>query len=425
MRIDSIEIFRGSVPDSAPDGEPHHAAHPRRETVLVRLTAAGFSGWGEAVCGTAPTERPEWSASVLACLTDWLAPAVLGQDIPSGEALQAALAPFAGNALAKSALDLAWWDLKARSQSMPLWQMLGGQQPWVEVGATIRPQSTEDDLLRAVGEAFELGYSLVTLEVRPGWDLPMLRGVRQAFPTQRLALDFRGAATLEQRDLFFRMEDFQPAWFEQPLAADDLVGHAMLQEGLRTPICMSEGVDSPHRVRQAADLGSCRLVRIDLTRAGGLTPALAIQAQCCASGIGCLAATDASGLLGTYAALALSTLRGATQPAVTLPWGETARPTTSFDLVRTLGQVPAESTSQVPAANPAGLAPKRCPQDGGVLGVELPVARGLGRFLAIGRAPLAPQASNRAEVGRTNFFFAKIVRRRRWDSSRVDRTLLI
>jgi len=369
MRIDSIEIFRGSVPAS----EPSPAASSRRETVLVRITSAGLSGSGDAICGSAPTERPEWSASVLACLIDWLAPAVLGRDVPSGEALQAALAPFVGNPLAKSALDLAWWDLKARSQGLPLWQLLGGEQPRVEVGTEIGPQATPEELLRAVGEACELGYGLVTLGIRPGWDLPMVRGVRQAFPACRLALNFGGSATLEQRDLFYQLEDFQPAWFEQPLPADDLVGHAMLQEGLHTPLCLSEGIDSPQRVRQAADLGSCRLVRIDLTRAGGLTKALTIQAECRAAGIGCLAASNASGSFAAQAALALSVLPGTTRPAINLPWGEAERLTGNFELVKTFGQVPDECRCKLPAFELSGhLAPTLGKQAGGGLGIELP-----------------------------------------------------
>ena len=36
--------------------------------------------------------------------------------------------------------------------------------------------------------------------------------------------------------MFYRLEDFFLDSIEQPLPADDLVGHAMLQESLRTPI---------------------------------------------------------------------------------------------------------------------------------------------------------------------------------------------
>lgn len=367
MRIDAIEIYRAS-PARPPDAD---------DTLLVRLASGPHAGWGEVLVERAPRRRPEWSAGVIDCLASCLGPALVGQDVGTSEALQAALGQFAGNPLAKASLDLAWWDLAARRDGLPLWQKLGGQGSRVPASANIEVQPTPEALLTAIGRALAQGYGLVELETRPGWDLPMIRGVRQAFPAERLALDFRGTAQLEDRDLFYRLEDFQLAWLEQPLAANDLVGHAMLQESLRTPICLSTSIDSLARARQAAELGSCRLVRIEPSLVGGLTPALAIVAECRAAGIGCMLGADALGPLGACAALALATLPGMVQPAVHWPPAWAAH-RANFELIKRLPDGLASAAAPLPSYRELVSELGVTREPGAAFEVELRAGAGLG-----------------------------------------------
>ena len=95
-----------------------------------------------------------------------------------------------------------------------------------------------------VEAAYAAGYAAVVLEMRPGWDVEVLRAVRRTFGSQPLGVDCDAAYTLAAQEMFYRLEDFFLDWIEQPLPPDDLVGHAMLQESLRTPIC-ARAVRSP------------------------------------------------------------------------------------------------------------------------------------------------------------------------------------
>ena len=81
-------------------------------------------------------------------------------------------------------------------------------------------------------------------------------------------------------EMLYRLEDFMLAMIEQPLAADDLVGHAMVQESLRTPICLDEGIASLAQAEMAMELHSCKYVNLKPGRVGGLTPAVAIHDLC-------------------------------------------------------------------------------------------------------------------------------------------------
>ena len=83
---------------------------------------------------------------------------------------------------------------------------------------------------------------------RPGWDVEMLRAVRREFPGQTLHIDCLGGLGLQHMEMLCRLDDFCLAMIEQPLPADDLVGHAMVQETIRTPVGLDEGVTrSPRR----------------------------------------------------------------------------------------------------------------------------------------------------------------------------------
>ena len=304
MHIDSIQLFRVPLASS----KSNFAAN--LESVLVAISSGGQIGWSVVSLAAAPLDGPEWSGGLFACLRDWLAPALVGQSISSGEALQKTLQAFQGNARAKAALDMAWWNLAAIQQGKPLYQLLGGIARDIPLSTTLGVMNSIDELLDSIRLAFELGYQGVTLKFRPGWDLQMVRAVRQVFAVEPIAIDCDGLCTLGQQETFYRLEDFNLTCIEQPLAADDLVGHAMLQESLKTPICLDQSITSSERAEQAIDLGSCRQIRIDPTAAGGFTPALAIREVCTAAQISCAVGAAVPSALGTFAALALATLSG-------------------------------------------------------------------------------------------------------------------
>jgi O-succinylbenzoate synthase len=174
--------------------------------------------------------------------------------------------------------------------------------------------------LKRVGEAFQIGCQQVTLKFRPGWDLEIVRAVRQEFPTEPIAIDCDGLCTLGQQETFFRLEDFFLHSIEQPLPADDLVAHAMLQQSLRTPIVLDQSVTSLARVEQAIDLQSCRQVRIDPGRVGGITPALEILKICDAAKIPCVVGGGPQHGIAAFAAAALATLCRSALPSETFSW---------------------------------------------------------------------------------------------------------
>jgi len=321
MQIDSIEMFHVALPLCRPMATPKGPCD-KLQTVLVRIDSGEAAGWGEASPGNGPVAGAEWAGGVFGCLRDWLAPAVVGRSVDSGGSLQELLAGFRGNQFAKAALDTAWWDLLARLADKPLYEMLGGKREAVEVGVGFDQMETIDEFFAAIAAAFEAGYARVELKMRPGWDINMLNAVRHEFPAQDIHADIEGALRLDQMDILHRLDDFMLTMVEQPLAADDLVGHAMVQETIRTPICLDESITTPEQAEMAIELKSGQYVNVKPGRVGGLTRAIEIHDACHGAGIPCWVGAMPQSAIGTRAGMALATKENFAYPADFFPAGE-------------------------------------------------------------------------------------------------------
>ncbi len=314
MHIDRIDLFHLALPLAKPLESP---AGPcgRLETVLVRMESGGVAGWGEASPGNGPWTGPEWAAAVFLCLRDWLAPRLVATSVDSGGELQERLAAIQGNRHAKAALDAAWWDLSARLQGVPLHALLGRSRDAVEVGASLDRMASLDELLDAIGRAHDAGYARVELKFRPGWDVSMVAAVRHAFPTETFHVDMEGGARLDHMEMFCRLDDFCLAMIEQPIAADDLVGLAMIAETIRTPIALDESIATPSQAEMALDLKSGKYVNLKVGRVGGITPAIEIHDACQEHGVACFVGAAPQTAVGTRLGLALAAKANCTYPA--------------------------------------------------------------------------------------------------------------
>ncbi len=291
------------------------------DTVLVRLSSEGETGWGEAAPYAAPQFCPEWAGGCFQLLARHIRPLLVGEDIASPEDLQARLSPFKGNHFAKAAVDLAWWDLSTRRAGVPLWRAIGGETSEIAVGADIPVQADRGRLLALVAAALEAGFPRVKLKFRPDSGVGMVEAVRAAFPDAVVHIDCNAGFTLDDLPLFRALDGLGLAMIEQPLASDDLVDHARLQAALRTPVCLDESITSVDRARKAIEIDAARVVNIKHGRVGGLTNAIAIAALCRARDIPFWIGGMLESAVGQGSSMALATLPGVAYAADIFPDG--------------------------------------------------------------------------------------------------------
>jgi O-succinylbenzoate synthase len=323
MHIDRIELFHVAMPLIYP-WRTAYGEDAAVHSVLCRMTSGSVCGWGESSPLAAPCYSPEWGGGAFAVCKEWLAPAVAGQSIDSGGALQQRLAHFKGNPFAKAVLDTAWWSLQSQVTGKPLHVLLAeaaksGCRTEIAVGADFGVMDSIDELLAAVGQAVADGFARVKLKFRPGWDLPMLRAVRKQHPEHTFHIDTNSGYTLADVPLFRQVDELKLAMIEQPLAHDDLVDHAELARQIQTPICLDESITSLRKAQQAIALASCRYVNIKPGRVGGLTIAVKIHNACQAAGIPCWVGGMLESAVGAAHCVALAMLPNFTYPADIFP----------------------------------------------------------------------------------------------------------
>jgi O-succinylbenzoate synthase len=323
MKIDRIDLFHVAMPLISP-WRTAYGEDASIHAVLCRLTSGSFVGWGESSPLAAPCYSPEWGGGIFSVCRDWLAPAVLKQDVTSGEDLQRRLGHFKGNPFAKAVLDTAWWSLQSRITSKPVHQLLGeyaGCTPRdeVAVGADFGVLDSIDELLPCVDDAVAQKFPRIKLKFRPGWDLPMLRAVRERHPTHPIHIDCNSGYRLSDLPLFREVDELNLAMIEQPLQHDDLVDHAELQRSIRTPVCLDESLVTRRQAQQAIALGSCRYANIKPGRVGGLTNAVQIHNEFQRAGIPCWVGGMLESAAGASLCVALAMLPNFTYAADIFP----------------------------------------------------------------------------------------------------------
>ena len=257
----------------------------KQETVFVEVTTDdGASGLGYSyTIGTGGT-------SVLALLTDYLLPELLGQDADRVEAVwrrlydaTRATAVGAITSLALAAVDTALWDRKSRIAGLPLHVIAGGAKTRVpiydtEIGWLHLPI---EDLAAGAEKVVAAGAKGVKIKIgkpSPGEDAERLRAVRAAIgPYRDLMVDANQAFTLvEALRRTAALEEVGALWFEEPLPADDVIGHERLARSTSVAVAVGESMYSMGQFAEYLARGAAGIVQVDVARVGGITPWLKV-----------------------------------------------------------------------------------------------------------------------------------------------------
>ncbi len=248
--------------------------------ILVRVECDGLFGWGECASPSDPYYCPETTGTCWHLLEDFLCPLVLGRRWNSIDELIGFYSRVKGNNFAKAGLEMACWDLLSRQRGKPLATVLGGTRAEILSGVSLGIESETSALLDQVDRYVSEGYRRVKLKIMPGKDVNVVRVVRERFPDLPLQVDANSAYTLDDLPTLIRLDEFGLLLIEQPLAHDDIIDHARLQQALSTPICLDESIHSADDARKAIEIGACRVINIKVSRVGGLRESKRIHDVC-------------------------------------------------------------------------------------------------------------------------------------------------
>lgn len=280
-----------------------------RDIILVEAVTDGISGWGEVTAGENPFYNEEWTGSIWPLLIDYVAPRILHHEFASPAGVGARTSHIRGHNMTRGGAEVAMWDLQARIKREPLWKTIGaGARREIACGVSIGIQDSVPQLLEKIETELSAGYQRIKMKIKPGWDVEVIRQVRQRFPDIQLMADANSAYTLNDIDHLKKLDAFHLMMMEQPLAHDDIIDHAVLQSKLETPICLDECIRSAHHAEQAIRLKAGRIINIKLGRVGGFAEAKKVHDVCEANGIPVWCGGMLESGIGRAHNIALSTL---------------------------------------------------------------------------------------------------------------------
>ena len=286
-----------------------------RRIILVRVVGPkGAEGWGECTAGEAPFYSDEWTETAWNTLKEFLAPMVVGREVESAADIYDLMKRVRGHRMAKASIETACWDLEAKRAGVPLWQHLGGVHDEISCGVSIGVQDSPDALLEKIEKELGAGYRRIKIKIKPGWDIDIVRRVRERFPEISLMGDANSAYSLADIDLFKALDEFNLMMIEQPLAHDDIFDHASLQSQIETAVCLDESIKTPEDARHAIALGACRIINLKLGRVGGHVQAKRLESIARAARIPVWCGGMPASGVGRAHNIAMATLAGFTLP---------------------------------------------------------------------------------------------------------------
>ena len=177
---------------------------------------------------------------------------------------------------ALSAIDTACWDAVGKAAGLPLHKMFGACRNEVDTYASSGLWLSQSiDELQAEAAAFvEQGFRAVKLRIgseRIADDVARVRAVRDTIGTDvGLLVDANQGFTPKHAiRLGHRLEEFDLIWIEEPVSANDLVGHADVRTALATPIASGETEYTRFGMQAMLDARSADILMPDLQRIGG------------------------------------------------------------------------------------------------------------------------------------------------------------
>jgi L-alanine-DL-glutamate epimerase-like enolase superfamily enzyme len=244
-------------------------------STVVRITADdGTQGFGE-TCPLGPAYLPAHGAGARAALRE-LGPALVGLDPRETAVVNDALdAALLGHAYAKSAVDVACWDLLGKLTGQPVRVLLGGRRQESFPLYIAVPLGTAEEMAAHVQarRAEGIHHFQLKLGANPHDDAARVRAVLDATTDEDVVIaDANGGWRLQDAVVAARLlEGLDRVFFEQPCPT--LEECLYVRRRTTLPMVLDEVITDAAALLRAVDEGGMEAINLKLSRVGGLTRA--------------------------------------------------------------------------------------------------------------------------------------------------------
>lgn len=275
MKIRSVQPYAVSLPLAKPIKMSFEQV-TQADNLIVRVeTDSGVIGWGEAA--SAPTMTGETLGSMVHAVRH-LAGKLADRSATEIAATMQSVAPYLyGNEGAKSAIEMALQDALGRAQNKPVYELLGGKRrsriPLLRMIGSGNVTADMEEARKCKAE----GY--VAFKVKVGVNPPAVDAERTIKVCEVLGNDVLICAdanqgwSVEEAVAYVKaVAHTSLAFFEQPIAGDDVDGMATVARASRVPIGCDEGLHSTYDLIRHHETGAAQGGSLKTIKLGGMRP---------------------------------------------------------------------------------------------------------------------------------------------------------
>jgi L-alanine-DL-glutamate epimerase-like enolase superfamily enzyme len=281
-RIASVSVCSVCVPLDRTTSFATRTVKARYYCLVKVRSSDGAEGLGYCYAGSSAGNI------VRSAVQDLLAPLLVGEDSTRVEGLweemyrEALLQGRAGSVMrALSVLDIAMWDLNARSAGMPLFAYLGcwtrDRVPAYASGGYYLDGKTPQHLGQELVSYVQKGFRAVKMKVgrlTPDEEEDRVRAARDAIgPNVHLMLDANNAWSDLPTALLYceRYQKYSPYWIEEPFSPDDLENHSRLSASCDINVATGEIEAGRWRFKEILDKRAAVILQADAAVCGGIS----------------------------------------------------------------------------------------------------------------------------------------------------------
>lgn len=307
MEIKSIHTNTFQSPLKTPFKTALRTVHNLEDIVITIECKNGMFGYGE---GSPTAVITGETLGTMREAIEYISRFLIGLNIQSDfdDIINIIHTKLLHNTTAKSALEIAIYDLISKYHNKPLFSFLGGDKMSFDTDITVSLNDIDkmiDDSINAV----KLGYD--TLKIKLGNDAKKdtnrIIEIYNALPKNiTLRLDANQGWSVEQTiEIMQKIENLNifPQLLEQPIKADNIDGLREIREKIKTPILADEAVFSLSQAKYILETKSADFLNIKLAKCGGISEALKIAKLAQDYNVKCMMGCMLEGPIGIAASL--------------------------------------------------------------------------------------------------------------------------
>jgi len=283
------------------------------DMIIIKITTkCGIVGYGETAPSKAVTGNTK--ESILKVL-HLLKPILIGKNIEDFNSILNLVHNCVKlNFSAKSAVEIALYDIVSQNVKLPLFKYLGGVKRDFKSNMTISLNSVDTMVVDTI-EAMEKGFKSLKIKLGSDYkdDITRLVEINSVINSDiSLKIDANQGWSIKDSVKFLNAiegKNISIDFLEQPVKRFDIDGLRYIKKRTSIPIVADESIFSPKDAIKILETKSADMINIKLDKCGGISKAIQIADICSLYGINCMIGCMMQGAVSVGAAAHVASCR--------------------------------------------------------------------------------------------------------------------